>query len=86
MIIIMGRWGYKQGLQGAEFRSLGPSASIRLEIKNSWHTSRGCKVNSSNHAKAARKQQEASRSLWEITATIQKPSGNDSKHLYLSRK
>ena len=38
---------HQQGLQGSEFRSLGPMASIRLEIKNSWCTSTGHKVQNS---------------------------------------
>ena len=35
---------YQQGLQGAEFRSLGHMECIRLKMKNSWYTSRGCGV------------------------------------------
>ena len=35
---------YQQGLQGAEFRSLGHMECTRLKIKNSWYTSRGCRV------------------------------------------
>ena len=32
---------------GAEFRTLGPVASIRLKRKNPWCTSRGCRVQNS---------------------------------------
>ena len=31
----------QQGPVGAEIRTLGPMASIKLKIKNSWYASRG---------------------------------------------
>ena len=34
----------QQGPEGAEFRCLVPMACIRLEIENSWCTSKGCRV------------------------------------------
>ena len=43
----MGASDAKQGLQGAEFRTLGPMGSIRLKKKNSRCTSRGCRVQNS---------------------------------------
>ena len=38
---------FKHSIGGAEFRTLGPVAGIRLKKKNPWCTSRGCRVQNS---------------------------------------